>query len=131
MLVLEAVASAEVDGTAARLTSEKASDLYLVNRGEQAETLALALARQLRAEGMSVELDGSGAAFSKQFKRADRSGAAWAAVIGEQEVEAGQLRLKPLLAEAEERRLALNDLDAVVAVLKTTTESNLGAGNQR
>ena len=52
-------------------------------------------------------------------------------MIGEQEVEAGQLRLKPLLAEAEERRLALNDLDAVVAVLKTTAESNLGAGNQR
>ena len=131
MLVLEAEAAANPDGSAARLTATPAPDLYLVNRGEQAETLALALARQLRAEGMSVELDGSGAAFSKQFKRADRSGAAWAAVIGEQEVEAGQLRLKPLLAEAEERRLALNDLDAVVAVLKTTTESNLGAGNQR
>ena len=131
MLVLEAAASANPDGSAARLTATPAPDLYLVNRGEQAETLALALARQLRAEGMSVELDGSGAAFSKQFKRADRSGAAWAAVIGEQEVEAGQLRLKPLLDEAEECRLALNDLDAVVAVLKTTTESNLGAGNQR
>ena len=70
---------------------------------------------------MSVELDGSGAAFGKQFKRADRSGAAWAAVIGDEEAEAGQLRLKPLLADGEERFLALNDPDAVVAVLQTTT----------
>lgn len=72
MLVLEAAANP--DGAAFRLTATPVPDLYLVNRGEQAETLALALARQLRAAGVSVELDGSGAAFGKQFKRADRSG---------------------------------------------------------
>lgn len=74
MLVLEAAAAANPDGAAFRLTATPVPDLYLVNRGEQAETLALALARQLRAAGVSVELDGSGAAFGKQFKRADRSG---------------------------------------------------------
>jgi len=120
MLVLEVAASANADGTAARLTSEKAPDLYLVNRGEQAEVVALKLARQLRAEGVLVELDGSGASFGKQFKRADRSCSAWAAVIGDEEAEAGQVRLKPLLVEGEEHCLALNDLDAVVAVLQTT-----------
>ena len=121
MLVLEAAAKANPDGAAARLTATTAPDLYLVNRGEQAETLALALARQLRSAGVSVELDGSGAAFGRQFKRADRSGSAWAAVIGDEEAESAQLRLKPLLAEGEEHCLALNDLDALVAVLKTTT----------
>ena len=73
-LVQEAAAAANPDGAAFRLTATPVPDLYLVNRGEQAETLALALARQLRAAGVSVELDGSGAAFGKQFKRADRSG---------------------------------------------------------
>jgi histidyl-tRNA synthetase len=92
-----------------------------VNRGEQAEVLAMALARQLRAAGLTVELDGSAAAFGKQFKRADRSGAVWAAVIGEEEAEAGRLRLKPLLADAEERQVSLDDPSAVVAVLNTTT----------
>ena len=53
------------------MTATPVPDLYLVNRGEQAETLALALARQLRAAGVSVELDGSGSAFGKQFKRAE------------------------------------------------------------
>ncbi len=121
MLVLEAAASTDPDGAAARLTSEKAPDLYLVNRGEQAEALALRLARQLRAAGLSVELDGSGAAFGKQFKRADRSGAAWAAVIGDEEAEAGELLLKPLLVKGEERRVALDDPSQLVAVLETAT----------
>ena len=121
MLVLEAAAAANPDGAAARLTATHAPDFYVVNRGERAETVALAFARQLRSAGVSVELVGSGPAFGKQFKRADRSGSAWAAVIGDEEAESGQFRLKPLLAEGEEHCLALNDLDAMVAVLKTTT----------
>ena len=80
-------------------------DLYLVNRGEAAELAALALARNLRRAGLSVELDSSGAAFGKQFKRADRSGAAWAAVLGDGELEKGVVRLKPLRAEGQEREL--------------------------
>ena len=120
LLVLEAAAAADPGGAAACLAATRAPDLYLVNRGEQAEAVALVLARQLRAAGVCVELDGSGSAFGKQFKRADRCGARWAAVIGDEEAEAGQLRLKPLLAKGEERCLALNDPDAVLAVLQTT-----------
>jgi histidyl-tRNA synthetase len=50
-----------------------------------------------------VELDLSAAAFGKQFKRADRSGAAWAVVIGDSEAEQGEVILKNLAAAAEER----------------------------
>jgi len=119
MLVLEAAASADDDGIAARLTSKKPPDLYLVNRGEQAEAVALRLASQLRASGVSVELDGSGAPFGKQFKRADRSGASWAVVIGDEEAETGQLRIKPLLMKGEELQVALDDSAQLVAVLRT------------
>ena len=122
MLVLEAAASSDPDGAAATLTATSAPDLYLVNRGEQAEAAALVLARQLRAAGISVELDGSSAAFGKQFKRADRSGAQWAAVIGDEEVEAGQIRLKPLLMQAEEQQVDLKDPAAVVAVLQANNQ---------
>jgi len=48
-----------------------------------------------------VELDLSGAAFGKQFKRADRSGARWAAVLGDDEAAAGLVVLKDLRGEAE------------------------------
>jgi histidyl-tRNA synthetase len=87
-----------------------APDLYLVNRGDAAEALALGLARQLRRAGLSVELDASGSAFGKQFKRADRSGAGWALVLGDAEAAQAVVRLKPLRGSGEEREIAVADL---------------------
>jgi len=85
-------------------------DLYVVSRGEAAEALALPLARACRAAGLAVEWDASTAAFAKQFKRADRSGARYAAVIGDGEAAEGVVRLKDLRVEVAEQRLALGDL---------------------
>jgi histidyl-tRNA synthetase len=96
-----------------------APDLYLVSRGEAAESAALVLARSLRLAGLRVERDPSGAAFGKQFKRADRSGAPWAAVLGDGEVERGVVRLKPLREEGEELELSLKDLAAIQQLLGT------------
>lgn len=98
-------------------------DLYVISRGEQAAAMALPLARRCRLAGLAVELDASGAAFGKQFKRADRSGARWAAVIGEAEAAAGVVRLKdlrgagaqgdgPAQAEVGERQLTPAELVA-------------------
>jgi histidyl-tRNA synthetase len=94
-------------------------DLYLVNRGEAAEAAASVLARQLRRSGLSVELDASGSAFGKQFKRANRSGAAWAAVLGEGELERGVVLLQPLRGQAaEEMAFPLADLAGLLERLK-------------
>ena len=80
-----------------------------MNRGDQAETVALGLARDLRNAGLAVELDGSGAAFGKQFKRADRSGAPLALVLGDGEVNQGLVRVKPLLGKGDEHSLPWRD----------------------
>ena len=85
-----------------------------MNRGERAEDLALALARNLRAAGLSVELDGSGSAFGKQFKRADRCRASWALVIGDDEAQSGLVRIKPLQRDAAETSWETTDLSAIV-----------------
>jgi histidyl-tRNA synthetase len=73
-------------------------EFYVVNRGAAAEGLALQLTCDLRRQGCAVELDLSGAAFAKQFKRADRSGARWALVIGDGEAEQGEVTIKDLRA---------------------------------
>ena len=117
LLVLEAAAKADPNGAAARLTAQMPPTVNLVNRGEAAEAAALGLARNLRQAGVAVELDGSGAAFGKQFKRADRCGAPWALVIGDQEAEQGCVRLKSLRAEAGEQTLALDAISALVEAL--------------
>jgi histidyl-tRNA synthetase len=85
-------------------------DLYVISRGETAERQALALTRRARLVGLAVERDASGSAFGKQFKRADRSGAAWAAVIGDREAADGVVVLKDLRGDAAEQRLAPDQL---------------------
>lgn len=79
-------------------------DFYLVSRGAQAEAQALVLAQKLRQRGCSVELDLSGSAFGKQFKRADRSGAQVCLVLGDAEAEAGTINLKWLATGQQETR---------------------------
>lgn len=71
-----------------------AMDLYVVSRGEAAERVALKMAQALRQEGLAVEMDLSGAAFGKQFKRADRSGAVACLILGEAEAQQGTVQLK-------------------------------------
>tara|TARA_Y100001968_G_scaffold217254_1_gene199975 strand:- start:2754 stop:3998 length:1245 start_codon:yes stop_codon:yes gene_type:complete len=72
-------------------------DVYLIHRGQKAEELALNIARQLRSFKLRIDLDYSGSTFSKQFRRADKSNAKWAIIIGEDEVSKGQLVMKKLI----------------------------------
>jgi histidyl-tRNA synthetase len=66
-----------------------------------------------------VELDASGSAFGKQFKRADRSGAQWALVLGDEEAKRGEVRLKSLHQQAEECTVAIAPVSAIVERLLT------------
>ncbi len=84
-------------------------DFYVVSRGEAAEAQALILAQKLRQQGFSVEMDLSGSAFGKQFKRADRSGAVGCLVLGDAEAQNQTVNLK-WLASGEQQTLAQVDL---------------------
>ncbi len=101
--------------TQAGSVAAPAPEVYVVSRGEQAEPMALQIARQLRQAGHAVDLDLTGAAFGKQFKRADRAGARWAVVIGDSEAEAGAVVLKDLReagaeGSEQEQRLSREEL---------------------
>ncbi|MXX09172.1 MAG: hypothetical protein F4Z67_06015, partial [Synechococcus sp. SB0667_bin_8] len=101
--------------------------VVVLNRGDAAQVSALVLTRQLRRANLHVELDLSGAAFARQFKRADRTGGRLAVIIGEQEAQAGVVKLKwlhqaPLLrgsglAMGEEWTVAAVDASGTVARL--------------
>ncbi|NEO29934.1 MAG: histidine--tRNA ligase [Symploca sp. SIO3C6] len=77
-------------------------DFYLVSRGEVAEAQSLKLAYNLRQNGFSVELDFSGSAFGKQFKRAARSGAVACLVLGDAEAQSQSVNLKWLKSGEQE-----------------------------
>lgn len=69
-------------------------DFYLVSKGEKAEEQSIILAQKLRQVGFCVEIDLSGSAFGKQFKRADKSGAVACLVLGDAEAESQTVQLK-------------------------------------
>ncbi|MDY6940041.1 MAG: histidine--tRNA ligase [Cyanobacteriota bacterium] len=94
-----------------------ALDFYLVSRGDTAEAQALQIAQKLRQGGFSVELDLSGSAFGKQFKRADRSGAIACLVLGDAEAEARTVNLK-WLASGEQEAVSQADLLGMQAQLR-------------
>ena len=92
------------------VTASNSPDVYLVNVGELAEKQAFTAAEGLRNLGYSVVLNAGGGSFKSQMKRADRSSAKYAAILGDDEVAAGEISLKPLLEKGEQIRCKLSDV---------------------
>jgi len=93
-----------------------AADVYLVAVGEGTHERAFALAEELRdrANGIRVETNLGGGSFKAQMKRADKSGAEYALILGEQELEEGRIGVKPLRSNEEQASIALDDLATVL-----------------
>ena len=74
------------------------ADVYVVTLGEPALRAAIWLAEALRdaLPGRRIELNAGGGNLKAQFRRADRSGARLAVVVGEDEIARGVAQLKPL-----------------------------------
>ncbi|HEY9030847.1 MAG TPA: histidine--tRNA ligase [Kangiella sp.] len=88
------------------------ADVYMVALGEQAELSALQLAEQLRDQwpAVRVRMNCGAGNFKKQFKRADKSGAKIALVIGEQEVQDGTVGVKYLREHKEQLVVSQRDV---------------------
>ena len=87
-------------------------DVYVVAVGDGATRLAFRVAENLRnaTPAFRVETHCGGGGFKAQMKRADRSGAAVAVILGEDEVATGTAVVKPLRAEVEQQKIAVADL---------------------
>lgn len=91
---------------------KSAVDIYVVYQGEGTTLAAFQLAEKLRSElpHLSTMLHCSGGNFKKQFKRADKSGATLALVLGESEVQNNQVVVKHLLGAAEQQTIDVTNL---------------------
>ena len=91
---------------------KSAVDIYVVYQGEGTTLAAFQLAEKLRSElpHLSTMLHCSGGNFKKQFKRADKSGATLALVLGESEVQNNQVVVKHLLGTAEQQTIDVSNL---------------------
>lgn len=102
----------------------RAVDIYLVHAGEGTTAAAFRLAETLRTAlpQLRIMLHTSGGNFKKQFKRADKSGAKIALVLGENEVQQQTIVVKDLFSGTEQVTLAQADL--VSALTQRFSEFN-------
>ncbi|MGU3294473.1 histidine--tRNA ligase [Williamsia sp. M5A3_1d] len=114
-----------VDRTVLALDAEAVPDttsarcrVYGVPMGEAALDRLVVLAGELRARGVSIDIAYGGRALKGAMKGADRSGARLALVLGDRELESGQIEIKDL-ADGSQRTVALDsvvdDIAATVA----------------
>jgi histidyl-tRNA synthetase len=101
-------------------------DAYLVALGAAAQSAALRLAEDLREAlpGLRLMTHCGGGSFKSQFKKADRSGAGLALVLGEGELERGVIGIKPLRDGGEQQEVALTELAAILE--RVLNESQAG-----
>ncbi|MBL39970.1 MAG: histidine--tRNA ligase [Chloroflexi bacterium] len=88
-------------------------DMYIINKGKNAESLALKLSRILRDYDLLTELDLSGANITKQLKKANKLNAKNIVIIGEEEAENNQFIIRRFCGNEEENLqdiISLNDI---------------------
>jgi histidyl-tRNA synthetase len=95
---------------------DSAVDLYLVLQGEAALREGPILAEELRDKLPAVRLISNcgGGSMKAQFRRADRSGARYALVLGDEELEQGSVVLKPLRSGEEQMAVGRDELVGVL-----------------
>lgn len=91
-------------GLAARLP-----DVYIAALGEDSVSFVLPMINQLRRGGIAVETDYSGSSLKSQMKKADKSGARYTLIIGEEEIRAGKAVIRNM-ATKEQTELGISNI---------------------
>jgi len=94
-------------------------DVYMVHVGDAAATASMLLAEQLREQMPAVRVlwHCGGGSFKNQMKKADKSGAKVAIIIGEDELSAGQVQIKPLRGQGQAQTVSTVAANGAVQAL--------------
>ncbi|MGH8353256.1 MAG: histidine--tRNA ligase [Pseudomonas sp.] len=92
-------------------------DVYLCAFGEPAEIAALTLAERLRDQlpGLRLQVNAGAGSFKSQFKKADKSGALYALILGDDELARQVVGFKPLRDQGEQQSIAWGALSERLA----------------
>jgi len=98
----------QAEGVAA---NEAPPDAYLVAAGDAERRFGFKLAEELRSRlpELKLSLGGPAAGFKAQLRKADKSGARAALIIGESEVGAGKVSFKPLRDDSPQELLTVEE----------------------
>ncbi len=88
------------------------ADVYVVAVGDAALARGFEIAEGLREaiDGVRIDLNLGGGSFKSQLKRADKSGAEFAVILGDQEVAENRAGLKPLRTDEDQIEVNMDQL---------------------
>ena len=100
------------------------ADLFIVAAGEKASRPGLVISEMIRDAfpALNVQMNCGGGSFKSQFKKADKSGASYAIVMGEQEIDEQVVAVKPLRSEGEQQIIKWAELTAYLSTLFTDSK---------
>jgi histidyl-tRNA synthetase len=92
----------------------KPVDVYMIRVGEQAEQEGFRFAERIRNEipQLKLQVNCDGGSFKSQFKKADKSGADYAIILGEDEMIQGVVGLKALRSDLAQQTVSQKELIA-------------------
>ncbi len=93
-----------------------AADVHVVVQDSKCMPAAMAAAQALRVRvaGLRVRMDAGSGGLSAQFRRADRSGARWAMIVGEDEIAQNRVSLKWLRADRPQVTASMDEVAAAI-----------------
>lgn len=94
--------------TSGHVPVARAVDVYMIRVGEIAEREGLRFAETIRNEvpELKLQVNCGGGSFKSQFKKADKSGAEYAIILGDDEVSRGEVSIKSLRSGQEQQTLS-------------------------
>lgn len=85
-----------MENQGAEFAEEQGCDIYIASMGDAAAAKAMALCGELRGDGVHAECDIVGRGLKAQMKYADKLGAKFSVVLGDDELAAGKAQLKDM-----------------------------------
>lgn len=99
------------------IPKEDVIELYIGARGEEAKTEAFVLANKLRTKDVKTEVNHMGRSIKAEMKYANKIGAAFTTILGDDELQNKVLKLKRM-SDGEQFEVGLDNIDEITKVIK-------------
>lgn len=100
------------------IPSEGLYDLYVGARGEEGKLASFKLANTLRTRGIKTEINHMGRSLKAEMKYANKIGAKFTVVLGDDELQTGNAKFKRM-SDGEQFEVNLNNIEKIVAILNS------------
>lgn len=99
------------------IPKEDVIELYIGARGEEAKTQAFVLANKLRRNNVKTEVNHMGRSIKAEMKYANKIGAAFTTILGDDELQNKVLKLKRM-SDGEQFEVSLDNIHEITKVIK-------------